>query len=570
MDRQHAITANEVAEALDITFMRDPENSTICVVDGYGVRISTHAGRLVVADGIGRARRHRTFNRATHGLARLVVTAGSGHLTIDALRWLETVGVGLVVLDPSTGNVVTASTRVANDDARLRRAQALAPGTSTGLEIARYLTEIKLAGQAQIAAQELNARSVSERIQGIAAGLADSATLEEVRQLEAAAANLYWSAWETVSLSFVKKDADRVPDNWLRFEGRRSAVNPGGARNATDPANALINYLYRLLEAEGHIATQAVGLDPGLGVLHADSKGRASFVLDLIESGRPIAERHLLRILESTSLRWRDFDEDGHGVVRVLSPLTHRLAEAMPAFGAGLAPVVERIARILGSASPYDIATPSVLTREKHKAAARRRSDESLTKGDESLTNRSVFPIGPGIDGLEPRAKRRQKPPPELEAPLPLPICKGCGTPLTPEPDRRRRRGAYCPGCLADRRAELGSTLPGASRKQSVAFEASTGTSPTHNAEITVRRRRANAEQRAQQTAWEASEADDGHDEKWFRSEVLPVLASLTLTQIATATGMSTSAASKIRAGRLIPHRRHWTALAKLTASTQH
>jgi hypothetical protein len=74
-------------------------------------------------------------------------------------------------------------------------------------------------------------------------------------------------------------------------------------------------------------------------------------------------------------MQWRDFAEDGRGVVRVLPPLTHRLAEAMPAFGVTLAPVIEHVVRLLASASPYDVETPSVLTKEKHRAAARRRVD---------------------------------------------------------------------------------------------------------------------------------------------------------------------------------------------------
>jgi CRISPR-associated endonuclease Cas1 len=419
----------ESATALDLTFFRDPENPAVCVTDGFGVKITSHAGRLVVSDGIGRQRRQRTYNRATHGLARLVVTAASGHLTLDALRWLEGAGIGLIVLDPSSGEVVTASTRVANDDARLRRAQALAPGTETGLLVARYLTGIKLAGQASIAAHELGSSSVSRGILELRARVAESASLEEIRQLEASAANLYWSAWEGVQVSFVRKDASRVPDNWLGFEGRRSAVNPGTARNATDPINALLNYLYKLLEAEGHIATQAVGLDPGLGVLHADFRGRPSFVLDLIEAGRPIAERHLLRIVESQPMRWRDFQEDERGVVRVLAPLTHRLAEAMPAFGAALAPVVERVVRILASASPYDVTTPSVLTKEKHRAAARRRVDGSSPSSAPSG-------IGPATEGLGPRAKRRRKPPAQLEAALPLQGMRGSvgASPRPPAP----------------------------------------------------------------------------------------------------------------------------------------
>jgi hypothetical protein len=66
--------------------------------------------------------------------------------------------------------------------------------------------------------------------------VADSASLKEVRHLEASAANRYWSAWGKAEVTYVKKDLPRVPDNWRRFEGRRSAINPGTARNASDPS----------------------------------------------------------------------------------------------------------------------------------------------------------------------------------------------------------------------------------------------------------------------------------------------------------------------------------------------
>ena len=56
-------------------------------------------------------------------------------------------------------------------------------------------------------------------------------------------------------------------------------------------------------------------------------------------------------------------------MVRVLPPLTHRLAEAMPGFASALDPVVEHIAQLLGTASPYDPSLPSTLTGEKHKCS---------------------------------------------------------------------------------------------------------------------------------------------------------------------------------------------------------
>jgi hypothetical protein len=54
------------------------------------------------------------------------------------------------------------------------------------------------------------------------------------------------------------------------------------------------------------------------------------------------------------------------------------------------------------------------------------------------------------------------------------------------------------------------------------------------------------------------------HDETWFRSHVLPGLAEVTLVAIAEVTGMSTSAASKVRAGRRVPHPRPWQPVATL------
>lgn len=235
------------ATALEVAFGRDAENPSVCVVDGYGVQVATRSGRLVVYDGIGRHRRERVYARASHGLSRLVVFGATGHITIEALRWLEGAEVGLVVIDPSTGDVISAATRVANDDARLRRAQALSPGTETGLAVGKYLTTVKLAGQASIAGCELGVLRVAETISHLTGRLAESSTLEEIRQLEATAANLYWSAWGPIEVDFVKKDRARVPSNWLCFEGRRSAVNPGSPRNSSDPVNCLLNYCFRLL-----------------------------------------------------------------------------------------------------------------------------------------------------------------------------------------------------------------------------------------------------------------------------------------------------------------------------------
>ena len=39
----------------------------LCYLAGYGVRVATSSGRLVISDGIGRPRRTRRFDKATMG-----------------------------------------------------------------------------------------------------------------------------------------------------------------------------------------------------------------------------------------------------------------------------------------------------------------------------------------------------------------------------------------------------------------------------------------------------------------------------------------------------------------------
>jgi CRISPR-associated endonuclease Cas1 len=531
------------------------------VVDGRGLSVRVERGHLEIADGLGRHRRIRRYARATHGLARLVIIGASGMASLEALKWCAGVGIPVVVIDPADGTVLSTSGGCAFDDGRIRRAQALAPGTETGMAVARYLIGVKLAGQAQVASAELGSPTVTETIVRLAEQLADTASLEEIRQLEAAAANVYWNAWGVMTVQYAKRDTGKVPKHWKTFDGRRSAVNPGSARSATEPVNALLNYSYRLVEAEGRLATLSLGLDPGLGILHADMRNRDGFVLDLIEACRPIADRHVARLIKGHVFRRMDFGEDARGIVRLLPPLSHRLTEAMPSYGAALAPYAEHVATLLGNASPYDVTTPSVLTKAKHKEAARRRAGSDTSPGGTRGT-------GPNTGGMAPRTKFKQHPKVQLEASLPLPLCITCGGLIPMEEDRDRPRGRYCASCLAERRKELGVSLGGQSARTSADLLVRTGVRPTHTPESKLARQAGNVAQRAIQAAWEADHAGEAHNPAWFTQKVLPGLQGVSLTTIAKATGMSTSSASKVRAGRRVPHPRHWEALGENGLST--
>lgn len=376
--------------------------------------------------------------------------------------------------------------------------------------------------------------------------------------VEAVGANVYWSCWERkVEVVFVRKDLPRVPEHWRQFNGRRSLVNPGSPRSATDPCGAMLNLSYKLCEVESTLAARRMGLSESLGVLHADQAGRPSFSCDVMEAVRSLVDEYVLDLCAGP-LRKRDFTEDHRGVVRVLAPMSHRLAEAMPSFAVAIAPAVEHIAELLAASSPYAVRVPTTLSGSKHRAAARRRV---AAEHDDEGPRQPALGRGPSMPGMTPRGRRRTKPP--ASPPLPLRSCRGCGGRLPVEADRATARTEWCPSCLAVRREEVGSSLPEAARASAKRFAERTGVLPTHTPEARASR---SASMRAQRMAQSAYGATDhaAIDPEWFGATVQPALAGFTLPAIARATGASTSAASKWRAGRTVPHQRHWASLAAL------
>jgi CRISPR/Cas system-associated endonuclease Cas1 len=81
--------------------------------------------------------------------------------------------------------------------------------------------------------------------------------------------------------------------------------------------NNLLNYCYAVAEIECRLACLGVGLDLGLGVLHADQRARDSMALDLLEPVRPEIDRFVLQLVSGTTFGKRSFFETERGVLRV-------------------------------------------------------------------------------------------------------------------------------------------------------------------------------------------------------------------------------------------------------------
>jgi CRISPR-associated endonuclease Cas1 len=328
-------------------------------------RLADAGGRPYATDAPYRA---PTLRRAT-SISRVVMLAQDGSISLAAVRWLADLGIPYLHLDRD-GHLLAESAQVRLDDPRLRRAQALAGTSPVGIAVARELITRKLRGQ----------RSVVDYLGGDPAIIDPSlelavaaSSLDEVRRAESTAALAYWASWSGLAVRFHRRDQVTVPAHWRRFVRRGSDIT-GNPRSATDPTNAILNYLYAILEAETTIACRAIGLDPGLGIIHLDAPARASFALDVMEPARPDVDRYVSSLLRDHVFAARDFMETAQGVCRVMPPLRDVLASTAPTWAACVAPHVEAVAQLLaehaGLPSP-----PTLLTGQRRRSARRSSTD---------------------------------------------------------------------------------------------------------------------------------------------------------------------------------------------------
>jgi ribosomal protein L37E len=302
-----------------------------------------------------------------------------------------------------------------------------------------------------------------------------------------------------------------LPDHWRSFRGRRSPIS-GSQRLAADPLNAMLNYLYALLESEARLAVAALGLDPGLGFLHLDSRSRDSLASDVMEPVRPLVDAFVLDWIARAPLRRKWFFEQADGNCRLMGSFTQQLSETLPIWRVAVAPFAERVTRILWQSirkSHYMLAPPTRLT-QRHKREA---------KGAPSL--------------------------PVERKPRPQNICQGCGSHIS-------KRKKYCVSCGVATSTER--LLDVAQQGRIIAV------SP----EVNARRAEKTRGHNLARWGWAASSQPAWLTNEFYETKIQPRLANIPRSTISNALGVSKTYASEIRAGKSLPHPRHWQNLAKL------
>ncbi len=477
---------------------------------GYGIQVRIDRGHLLIDDGIGAERRRFRFPRVGHGLKRLVVIGSDGMISFAALRWLADQDAAFVMLDRD-GSVLATTGPVRPSDAKLRRAQALAAQSGADLQIARELISRKLAGQEQVARAKLRDPITADAIVRFRSALPNTTRLDEIRMLESQAAAAYWSAWRNLPITFPKNDLIRVPDHWRTFDTRKSPLS-GSPRLAANPANAMLNYLYALLESEARLAAAALGLDPGIGVLHVDTPARDSLACDLMEAIRPQVDAYVLDWVLSQPLRREWFFEQRNGNCRLMASFAIRLTETVVVWARAIGPVAEWVARQLWSTT-------------------QKRTQSGLPPTRLTQSHRR-------------EAKGVSSPHTALAAPRLENFCWGCGKTIR---DGRN----HCANCAVTPATER---FVNAARIGRVAAR-----SPEARARHAESERR-HAKARA---SWDASSQPAWLTSEVYSQKIQPLLAGVSTSAIRSRIGVSRWYASRMRQGYR-PHPRHWQVLAEL------
>jgi CRISPR-associated endonuclease Cas1 len=432
-------------------------------------------------------------------------------ISLAALRWLQDQNIAFVLIERD-GKVLATAGPTQSHAVRIRRAQGRALQSGVGIRIAQHLISVKLEGQEQLIRQKFHNSEVADAIAAQRSVIVTLNSFEAIRFAESQAALLYWSGWRGLRITFPNRDLPRIPAHWREFT--RSSPLTGSSRLASNPVNAILNYLYAVLESEVRLSAIATGLDPCLGFLHTDTPHRDSLIFDLMEPVRPEIDAFVLDWVSRTALEKEWFFELGNGNCRLMAALACKLSETSSTWRHMVAPHAEWVAHTLWSAQ----------------------------------TKRSSG-IGPATPLTESRRRQAKGSAPPLPKPPKRPpnLCQACGTANT-------FGYTHCRNCDADLAAIRMREAARSGRIAAQSTKARVSRAETQREQWNVRRRW----NRAAQPSWLTKE--------FYLEHVRPKLQGLQTSAVALAIGVSRPYSVAIRHGKFIPHPRHWVKLAELVA----
>jgi hypothetical protein len=268
-----------------------------------------------------------------------------------------------------------------------------------------------------------------------------------------------------------------------------------------------------LLESEARLAASALGLDPGMGILHTDTTARDSLACDLMEPVRPQVDAYVLDWITRQFLKRDWFFEQRNGNRRLMATLAEKLSETALIWPRAVAPIAEWLAQVLWNSARKSSSAETILPT---RLTQRRRSEG---RGNEfAVRVRS-----------EPRQKK---------------ICEVCGA--------EGVKNHYCKSCAVE------------VSRQTMANIALMGHSKPKTQLTTARISKRLSDHAVATTWWSPSSLPVWLTEEFYFQKIQPELRAKKVRELADAMQVSKPYAALVRSGPRRPQPRHWQALAGL------
>lgn len=220
-----------------------------------------------------------------------VFVFGNVGLTTPAIAYLLREGKEVAFLS-SRGRYYGRLISSESKNPMLRRAQLRAADDPTVcLDLSRHVVLGKLGNQRRVLHRRPGGKAslAAGEITSLIGKAETTSNLAALRGMEGLAARAYFGAFGELLEKMV-------------FTGRRRRPPP-------DPVNSLLSLGYTLLTYEAFSAVASVGFDPYIGFFHADTYGRPSLALDIMEELRPaVVDTLVLGAVNRGQMLPEDFD----------------------------------------------------------------------------------------------------------------------------------------------------------------------------------------------------------------------------------------------------------------------
>lgn len=248
----------------------------------------------------------KTFEVSAKKVDSILITT-SAYISTDAIKLAMDNNIDLIFLDQFGDPYGRVWHSKLGSTTLIRRRQLEIAETEDGLNLALSWVRKKFENQIELLTRLRNSRTqksaeITQYIDQLRNGIASleqvNGTISDVRDtimgIEGSGGRIYFSA-----LSFI------MPDRY-KFEGRTR--NP-----AKDEFNALLNYSYGVLYSMVEKACIIAGLDPYVGIIHADHYNKKSMVFDLIENFRIWADETVINLFAGRKIKQEQFDKLQNG-----------------------------------------------------------------------------------------------------------------------------------------------------------------------------------------------------------------------------------------------------------------